>query len=85
MSTTQTAVQSPAATWNIDAAHSHVEFAIRHLMISTVKGRFAEYTVVRTAPNGKLVYDCVQGADEAKRLANTPVSNVDPKSGLEVR
>ena len=42
MSTTQTAVQSPAATWNIDAAHSHVEFAIRHLMISTVKGRFAD-------------------------------------------
>lgn len=29
-------------TWSIDAAHSHVEFAVRHLMISTVKGRFAE-------------------------------------------
>ena len=26
--------------WNIDPAHSHVEFAVRHLMISTVKGRF---------------------------------------------
>jgi len=28
--------------WTIDAAHSHVEFAVRHLMISTVKGRFTD-------------------------------------------
>ena len=42
MSTTViAAVQTPAAR-NIDATHSHVEFAIRHLMISTVKGRFAD-------------------------------------------
>jgi len=27
-------------TWKIDPAHSHIEFAVRHLMISTVKGRF---------------------------------------------
>jgi polyisoprenoid-binding protein YceI len=27
-------------TWKIDPAHSHAEFAVRHLMISTVKGRF---------------------------------------------
>jgi polyisoprenoid-binding protein YceI len=27
-------------TWSIDPAHSHVEFAVKHLMISTVKGRF---------------------------------------------
>lgn len=30
------------STWTIDAAHSHVEFAVRHMMIATVKGRFAE-------------------------------------------
>ena len=43
MSTTViAAVQTPAATWHIDPTHSHVEFAIRHLMISTVKGRFAD-------------------------------------------
>src|SRR5262245_8284589 len=28
-------------TWTIDPVHSHVEFAVRHLMITTVKGRFA--------------------------------------------
>ncbi len=26
--------------WNIDATHSHVTFAIRHMVVSTVKGRF---------------------------------------------
>jgi polyisoprenoid-binding protein YceI len=31
-----------ADRWNIDPAHSLVEFAVRHLMISTVKGRFAD-------------------------------------------
>ena len=30
------------STWELDPAHSHVEFAVRHLMISTVKGRFAD-------------------------------------------
>ena len=29
-------------TWTIDPSHSNVEFAVRHLMISTVKGRFGE-------------------------------------------
>lgn len=29
-----------ASTWNIDAAHSIAEFAVRHMMVSTVKGRF---------------------------------------------
>ncbi len=29
-------------TWVIDAAHTNVEFAVKHLMISTAKGRFAD-------------------------------------------
>ena len=29
-------------TWNIDPAHSQVEFAVRHLMITTVRGRFTD-------------------------------------------
>src|SRR5437899_2043241 len=37
MSTTQTAVRT---TWKIDPVHSHIEFSVRHLMITTVKGRF---------------------------------------------
>ncbi|MGD9891784.1 MAG: YceI family protein [Dehalococcoidia bacterium] len=34
--TTQTA----AGTWTIDGAHSVAEFAVKHMMVSTVKGRF---------------------------------------------
>ena len=33
---------STRTTWKIDASHSQVEFAVRHLMISTVRGRFAD-------------------------------------------
>jgi polyisoprenoid-binding protein YceI len=40
MSTTVTAT-SARTTWTIDPANSQVEFAVRHLMISTVRGRFA--------------------------------------------
>ena len=44
MSTTTATAASTSApaltTWKIDPAHSQAEFAIRHLMISTVKGRF---------------------------------------------
>lgn len=29
-------------TWQIDPAHSNVEFAVKHLMISTVRGRFGD-------------------------------------------
>ena len=38
-------VPGPSAggsSWQIDPAHSHVEFAVRHLMISTVKGAFGD-------------------------------------------
>jgi polyisoprenoid-binding protein YceI len=27
--------------WNLDVTHSQVEFAVKHMMISTVRGRFA--------------------------------------------
>lgn len=40
MSSTTTAPAGTLTTWSIDPAHSHVEFAVKHLMIATVKGRF---------------------------------------------
>jgi polyisoprenoid-binding protein YceI len=33
-----------AASWELDAAHSTVGFAVRHMMVSTVRGSFAKYT-----------------------------------------
>jgi len=35
---------SNLTTWSVDPSHTHIEFAVRHLMISTVKGRFAEFS-----------------------------------------
>ena len=31
--------------WKVDAAHSSVEFAVRHMMISTVRGRFEKFDI----------------------------------------
>jgi polyisoprenoid-binding protein YceI len=41
MSTTAATANPTKTVWKIDPAHSLIEFAVRHLMISTVKGRFA--------------------------------------------
>ena len=32
------------STWTLDKAHSEIEFSIRHMMISRVKGAFNEFT-----------------------------------------
>lgn len=37
-----TATQTEASTWTIDPAHSTVEFAVKHMMITTVRGRFSQ-------------------------------------------
>lgn len=42
MTTTIETVDQNTSTWQLDPAHTSVEFAVRHLMISTVKGRFGE-------------------------------------------
>lgn len=50
---------STATTWAIDPSHSTIEFSAKHMMITTVKGRFAELegTVVPagTSPAGATV------------------------------
>jgi polyisoprenoid-binding protein YceI len=33
----------PAGTWQVDPAHSSIEFQVKHMMIATVKGRFTEF------------------------------------------
>jgi polyisoprenoid-binding protein YceI len=42
MTTVQTAEKAgtDVSTWTIDGAHSSAEFAVKHMMVSTVKGRF---------------------------------------------
>lgn len=45
-----TAVTETQTTWQIDPAHSSVEFAVKHMMFSTVKGRFS-------GVSGTIVFD----------------------------
>ena len=33
----------PAGVWKVDPAHSSIEFGIKHLLITTVKGTFADF------------------------------------------
>lgn len=56
-------------TWQIDATHSHVEFAVRHLMISTVKGRFADVS-------GTLTGDAADPETASIELS-IPVAGID--------
>src|SRR6266550_1997990 len=46
---------STATTWKLDPAHSTVEFSAKHMMFTTVKGRFADVegtiTVNGTTPD----------------------------------
>jgi polyisoprenoid-binding protein YceI len=47
--TSSTSVQIPGyvvGTWDIDAAHSTVGFAVRHMMVSKVRGYFREFSGV---------------------------------------
>jgi polyisoprenoid-binding protein YceI len=67
-----TAVSTAAATtWRVDATHSLAEFAVRHLMISTVKGRFADVT-------GTLVGDDTDPEHAAIELT-IPVAGIDTR------
>lgn len=38
-----TATIAPTGTWTVDAAHSKVGFAVKHLGIATVRGEFKEF------------------------------------------
>ena len=44
------APSTSATTWQIDAKHSLVEFAVKHMMFTTVKGRFSDVS-------GTIIYD----------------------------
>src|SRR6266508_6179387 len=37
-----TSVQARTSTWSVDPTHSIAEFAVKHLVVTTVKGRFRD-------------------------------------------
>jgi polyisoprenoid-binding protein YceI len=58
-----------AATWEVDPAHSTIGFAIRHMMISSVRGQFRTFT-------GKAVGD-PKAPDKAEIEATIDVASID--------
>jgi polyisoprenoid-binding protein YceI len=59
--------QAATTTWSIDAAHTEVGFEVKHLMISRVRGRFANVT------------GTIQ-LDEANLAASSVVAEIDVAS-----
>jgi polyisoprenoid-binding protein YceI len=39
---TSTGTQTTTSTWTLDAGHSLAEFGVKHMMVSTTKGRFSD-------------------------------------------
>jgi len=37
--------QQKRTTWSVDPAHSSVEFAVKHMMFTTVRGRFTRFQI----------------------------------------
>lgn len=76
-----TAVQSPVSkqsrvtTWAIDSAHSDVEFAVKHMMVSTVKGRFKKVS-------GSLTVD---DADPASAAIEARIEVASIETGVDQR
>lgn len=50
--TTSVAPVGSRTTWNLDPSHSHIEFSAKHMMITTVKGRFAKFEGTIVADEG---------------------------------
>jgi polyisoprenoid-binding protein YceI len=71
MSTRTETATAVATAWKVDSSHSHVEFAVRHLMIATVKGRFGEV-------NGTL-YGDETDLDNASIELTIPVATIDTR------
>ncbi len=62
-----TTTQTTATRWKIDPGHSTAEFAVRHLMVTTVKGRFHRF-------DGTILWD------EARPEASSVTVTVDASS-----
>ena len=66
-----TAAVAQQTTWQIDPAHTDVEFSVRHLMVSNVKGRFGGVT-------GSVDLDDTH-PDAAKIEVTIPVATIDTR------
>jgi polyisoprenoid-binding protein YceI len=53
MTTATTATPIGVGTWAIDPVHSSIDFSVRHLMVSKVRGKFETFSgTITVAPDG---------------------------------
>jgi polyisoprenoid-binding protein YceI len=60
-----------AGTWTIDPSHSNIEFSVKHMMITTVKGRFSGVTGTVVVPGS--------GADHGSVDVSIDAGTVDTR------
>jgi len=65
---TATAVAGNRTTWTIDPAHTTVEFVAKHMMITTVKGRFADVAGTIVADESRIEDSSVEVTMQAASL-----------------
>ena len=87
MTTSTTMIQPAAATrptaattWQIDPAHSTAEFAVRHMMVTTVKGYISAVRGAITLDEGDLTHSSV-----AVNLDATSIDTREPKRDDHLR
>ena len=64
----QTATQTGTATCRLDPAHSSVEFSIKHMMMTTVRGRFKDVQATLTADEERPEGCCVEAEIQVASL-----------------
>ncbi|MBK6487589.1 MAG: YceI family protein [Gemmatimonadetes bacterium] len=69
---TAAAAERQVTAWTLDSSHSHVEFAVRHMMVATAKGRFADV-------KGTVTWD---GADLSSAHVDVeiPIDTIDTRN-----
>jgi polyisoprenoid-binding protein YceI len=68
MSTAAAAPQTSTSTWNVDPVHSVVEFKVKHMMISNVKGHFSSLTGTLSLDEARPENSSVQASIEVASI-----------------
>lgn len=65
-----------AAVWEVDPAHSSAQFAIRHLMVSTVRGEFTKFSGTFTLDDKDLTKSTLEASIDVTSI-NTRIAKRD--------
>jgi polyisoprenoid-binding protein YceI len=54
--------------WNIDAAHSSINFSVRHMVVSKVRGRFTKFSGTLNVDDGDITRSVVEATIDASSI-----------------